>query len=657
MLSLRRLYVLLTAAFAAQAALWNAIALTRGLLDPEADLVPSAVAFQVAVLVVTVPIFVLHWRWAGRLAGRAPEERAADARRFYLFAMAASFVVPMLSNAHDLVAALLRPVGGDAEPIAGDVVRAAVALVILGVVAWFNGRVIQDERAAVGEPGRAAAFRRLYTLGLAAVGLTMAINGAIGLLRVAIAGAGDVGAAVILGRRQTAELAASALVGVVAWAWFWRAAQARFASGAADEERSTLRKIYLYAVVLVTVLAVVFQSTTLVAGLLRSLLGLPSLGDFRDPLAVIVVNALAWALHRRVLLADAAAADEAPRQAAIRRLYDYLVAAVGMGAGLAGLGGVVHVLIGLLGRAAIGDAQREMLAWSAAGLLSGLVVWTLPWRRAQAEALADGDRAEAARDALPRKAYLYFYLLVAAVAFIVGCVYVVFRIVGVALGEPDPQNDLGLDLARAVAVVAIAAATWAYHLRILRADGDLDATARRRRLAALTVVVADGGDGAFGAAVLTALARSLDGLKLVAAPQGEPARAAMGAAAHAAGLEEPPDGGLEALRGADAIVAPWSLAAANAPDAALAAAIGASPARKLVMPTATPGWDWVGLDPRPADEWVEQAVAAVEQVAAGERVRPRRPLGAAATVLLGIGLVLLVTAIGIPVFALVDSLF
>jgi len=658
MVSLRRAYVLLTAAFAAQAATWSAIGLARGLLDPGADLVPSAVSFQVAVLVVTVPIFLLHWRWAGRLADAAHGERASDARRFYLLAMAASFVVPMITNAIDLLQALLTPLAGDPEPILGDAVRAAVALAILGVVLRFNSGVLAAERAAVGEPGRGAAFRRLYTFGLAAVALIIGANGAIGLLRIVLVGPGSGDVAVSLGGSDAARLGAAALVGLAVWAWFWRAAVARFASGARDEEISTLRKLYLYAVVLVTVLTVVFQGTTLLAGFFRQLLDLPSLGDFRDPLAVIVVNALVWLFHRRAILADAAAAGEAPRQAAIRRLYDYLVAAVGLGAGLAGLSGVVYVLIGLLGRTGIVDAQREVLAWSAAGLLSGLVVWTLPWRRAQAEAAVDDERAVAARDALPRKAYLYFYLLVSAVAFIVGCVYIVFRVVGLALGEPDPQNDLGLDLARATAMAAIAAATWFFHLRVLRADGDLDATARRRRLAALNVVVADGGDGAFGAAVLAALARSLVGLQVVPAGLGEPARAAMAAASSAAGLGEAPDvGPAEAARAADVIIAPWSVAGADAPDGAFAAAIAQSGARKLLVPSAAPGWDWIGVDPRDPSEWVDQAVLAVEQVAAGERVAPRRPLGAAATVLLGIGLIILVAAIGIPLFALMDNLF
>lgn len=658
MVSLRRAYILLTSAFAAQAATWSAIALARGLLDPAADLVPSAVAFQVAVLVVTVPIFVLHWRWAGRLAAAEPAEREADARRFYLLAMGASFVVPMVSNAIDLLAAVLGPLAGDALPGASELVRPAVALVILGIVLRFNGRVLGAERAAVGEPGRAAAFRRLYELGLAGVGLIVGANAAIGLLRIILAGSGGADVAVALGSGDAARLAAGVLVGAAVWAWFWRAAQRRFDAGARDEERSTLRKLYLYAVVLVTALTVVFQATTLLAGFFRQLLDLPSLGDFRDPLVVIVVNALVWFYHRRAILADAAAATEAPRQAAIRRLYEYLVAAIGLGAGLAGLGGVVHVLIGLIGDPNIADNQREILAWSAAGLLSGLSVWVLPWRRSQAEAVGDDERAEAARDALPRKAYLYFYLLVAAVSFIVGCVYIVFRVVGLALGEPDPQNDLGLDLARAAALATIAAGTWAYHLRILRADGDLDATARRRRLAALTVLVADGGDGTLGIALLGALARGIDGARLVPVGLSEQARAAMAAAPGDAGTAYAPTAvAADAVQGADVIIAPWEAARADGPDPAFAAAVARSTARKLLLPMSSPGWDWIGVEPREREDWVTQAVAAVEQVAAGEPVAPRRTLGAAATVLLGIGLVILVTAIGIPLFALVSNLF
>jgi len=459
--------------------------------------------------VVTVPIYALHWRWADRLNRGDAEERESGARSFVLYAMLALFVLPIVANLYSVLAALLAVAFGDtADDLVSRLVRSIAGLVVFGVAAALVVRQLRADRESAGEPGRSAAFRRLYTFGLAAVGLGLGANGVVGLIQFLLRTVLPSAASLPAGAEHLADRTASALIGVGLGALLWRRAQRWYGAGDDDEARSTLRKLYLYAVVLIAVMTAVGNAAMLLAGMLRVWLGLESEGDWRVALSVIVVGAGLWAYHRHVLDSDAAAAEEAARQAALRWLYSYLVAAVGLGATLAGLVGLVNVALRAAFHAStIGDAQREILAWSIAGVAAGLSVWLLPWRRAQGEAIGDSAEAAAARGAIPRKAYLYFYLLVSAVALISSAVYLVYRLVGVLLGEVDPDDDMGLDIARALALASIAAAAWGYHLRVLRADGDLDAGVRRRRLSDLAVLVVGAGDGKLGAAVLAALAR------------------------------------------------------------------------------------------------------------------------------------------------------
>ncbi len=659
MAAIRRTYVLLTSAFALQAAAWAAAFLLGGLVDPAADPVPTAIAFQVAVLVVTVPLFIVHWRWALRMGADDPAEATSGARCFYLYAMAGLFVLPIVINAHTLLYTLLTPVaGGGTEGLTSDLAKSVSSIFVFGAAAWIIRRQLIADREATGEPGRSSAFRRLFTFGLSAVGLVIGANGAIALLHTLMQGVVVVG--IPLGARQVAEVAAAALVGGGLWATLWLYAQRRFATGEPDETDSALRKLYLHGVVLITVLAAVFNAALLLAGYLRTALGLDPRGDWRAPLAVIAVNGLLWAYHRHVLNEDVAAAGEAPRQAAMRRLYDYLVAVVGLFATLAGLVGVVDVLLRALGGAGgIGDAQREVLAWSIAGLAAGLPVWLRPWRRAQNEAVAGDAAGEAARAALPRKAYLYFTLLVAAVTLVTSAVYIIFRLISTALGEPDPESNLGLDLARAAALAAIAAATWAYHFRALRADGDLDAGARRRRLSALTVVVADSMDGGIGARLIEALAREASHVSLVPAGIGETAGARMRAAAQAAGfaLPDPAPTLAESVASADVVIAPWRALTPDRPaEAAFAQAMAGGSARRLIVPTSDDQWAWIGVDAREQEAVDADVVRAVEQIAAGAPVAPVHRLNPAELVLIGVGLLVLAGIVGIPLAILLSRL-
>ncbi len=626
MVAIRRWYVYLVCAISLQSVTWAVIALLRGLLIGLERPV-TATAFEIAVIIVGLPLFLGHWLWAQRLAATEADvqERASAVRRLYIYGTLAGFLAPALANAFTLLRTLFSLASGVYRPdylapdnyTAGQSVgRALAALVVLGLMWFYHSRVVRADSLAAPEAGHLATVRRLYVLGFSAAGMWMSTLVVMHLLRWLMLQAGP-SLVFEMGRAALADELARALVGVPTWLIFWRWARRLFTGPSVEERESAFRKLYLYAVVLVAVLGAVAYATMILAGFFRRVVGLPPQGDLRQPLPIVIGMAVLWAYHTLILRDDAAQAGEAPRQAGVRRLYLYLVAAVGLAALLIGLGGEVSVVIRSLAERVFGLDLREQVAWFTAALLAGLPVWLLPWFRAQN--LAAGGQGREERQSIIRKIYLYFYLLVATLTVLSAAVYVVYRLLSRALGASSSGN-LVSDLAQAVAYLLIAAGVWLYHGAVLREDTRLARGDRSERLAGLRVAVVDGGDGRVGRGVLAALRQELPQLPVTAVGLTPEAAAAMGVAP-----------GLEGLREVTLIVGSWE---ALRPDGATpeVAALAAYSGRKLLIPVWPEGADWAGVE-RWSDEALARQVArAVKQLSNGEEVRLARPLGAGAII-------------------------
>lgn len=634
MATVRRWYLLLVSLISLQSITWAIIALLRGLLASRVPTPLEEVAFQLAVVVVGLPIFLVHWLWWQRLAAREAEEGASTLRHLYLRLTLVLFLLPAANNVYHLVASILRPLLGEAEsaviPLGERLASNAVALVVLGLFWLYHRRLVA---AAPTTSDEASALRRAYLLLLSAAGLALTVAGAGALLYWLMRQIGPPAAG-----GSVAEPLALLAVGLPLWLAFWRAAQQLFTHGTPAEREALLYKLYLYAVVFVTALGTVGALTVILAGILRRLLSLPPEGDIREPLSLVLTLAVPWVYHSIVLRAHARLATEGPRQATIRRLYLYLMAAIGLAAFLVGIAGNLSVLISLLDRAAITE-PRESLAWFTAALLAGLPLWLLPWRQVQHRATLPDAAGHAERRSLVRRLYLYFFIFAATMTVLIGAIYVVSQLLMLALGEREVAGLLS-DIGQALAFVLIAVGVWLYHGFVMRGDGQRGAAAQQAQLAAMRVAVVDLGAGRFGEALRARLRAEMPGLTILPV-----------------GPIPPAEEGASLLPEADILVVPWEAAAPGltAADPALAAAIAASPARRLLVPTPAAGWEWAGLPHATPDERVGQTVQALQQMIAGEAVGgERRPSGAIIALAI-LGILALLCALG-PLFGLILSL-
>ena len=117
MIDVRRWYLYLVSAITVQAFAWALISFCRHLLL-ERPVDREMVALQLAAMIVTLPLFLVHWLWAQRLAGRDREERASFPRRLYLTGMLAAFLAPLVYNAFNGLRGLLNLLLGG--PFSGE---------------------------------------------------------------------------------------------------------------------------------------------------------------------------------------------------------------------------------------------------------------------------------------------------------------------------------------------------------------------------------------------------------------------------------------------------------------------------------------------------------------------------------------------------------
>jgi hypothetical protein len=619
--NVRRAYVYLVCLASLQGVAWAVISLLRNLLAPPARTSPENTALQLAIIIVALPVFVVHWVWAQRLAAGDEEERGAILRRLYLYVALATFLGPLLANALDLLDDLLHLALGlrpESARFVGEAPLTYLAhpLVVMGVmlVLWLYHRaVLRRDQRQVAEESAGATLRRLYLYGWSAAGLALVALSLIALLRWLLewVGAG----AVIVSQPDPLREVARLAVGLPLWLICWGQAQRLFAGADEGERASVERQGYLYLVILASVLAAVGSLTTILANILGRLLGAPDAGisDLRPTLAILPVAALVWAYHAYVLRHDIALAGEPSGAAWLRQTYRYLVAAIGLGALLVGVAGDLTLLIRALAGAQFVGGVSGQAAWFTALILTGLPVWMLPWRSAQLAATAPGPEGDQESQSPARKIYLYFYLLIATATVLGSGVYVVSRLLALALGASQEGNLLA-EVAQAVVYSGMAVGIWLYHGALLRADGRRAKQMRAEALAELRVAILAPGDEALQSALLEGLRRELPGLDL--------------SALDAAAADAP-----RLLAQADLIVGPWPMA--------LELAVAASPAQKLLLPAERPGWHWLGQRELRSREAVRAAVRAIRQLAAGQQPEtPRHPnmVVIVLAVILGLGL-------------------
>ena len=300
--------------------------------------------------------------------------------------------------------------------------------------------------------------RRLYFYSAAFIGLQIFAAGLrriLALLLERLFWPAAIGGGEVSAERLSFSVALLA-VGLPLWAFHWLVAQRGL--DRPEEQLSTLRRLYGYAVLLVAALGVLYATYILAGALLRARTYTPE--DIAAALAALLVDGAIWVYHWRVMAADRVIVERRGGQATLRRWYMLICQAVGLSLGGYAAAGLVGTLLRIALQPGIGDVRGVRAA--VASLIAGFVFW-LPhhlWARRLLEAPTP-LRADEARSTL-RQVYAALVITITAVAALGAAALLLQTALLAAFGGAS-WSEIVTDHTQAIGSLLVAVPLWLYH--------------------------------------------------------------------------------------------------------------------------------------------------------------------------------------------------
>ena len=533
MKSIRRLYFYLVAFISIEVVLWGLILLLRSIFD---DRVSSGgadtLAQALALILVGVPIFLIHWLWAQRASVREEEEKTASLRAVFLYGILLGTLVPVVQNLLAFINRTLLDVThldysraylGGYQTLSDNF----IAILMNLIVAAYFWSVLGNEWKTLPDKQNFSEVRRLYRYIWMLYGLLMAVIGMQQVLRFLFYIPSDV-----LGNLRSETLVngiALLIVGTPVWIYSWRIIQDSLSDSA--EMGSNLRLGILYILALGGVITVITVAFNIVSEVILIILGESSifsqfLKGIGEPLSIGIPLGAIWAYYGHWLNRHIQAVGDKVQQAALKRLYQYILAFIGLVVAVVGVGTLLTFIIDMATTRGftLGNYQRSNLASSLSSLIIGIPLWLMNWRPMQADATSEGEMGDHARRSVIRKFYLYLTLfasVIGGMATAVGLVYLLLRTL--LSGEVD--SNFAAQLLDLIQLLVLSSVVLIYHLNALRADGASISDALAEKQSTFSLLIVDSGDG-FVDAVKAALAKSEAKVQVTTAtpaekPQGD----------------------------------------------------------------------------------------------------------------------------------------
>jgi len=602
MKTIRRAYYYMVALVSLEVVTWAVIGLARSALDTSTVGGSSQrLAGALAMILVGLPVFFVHWRLAQRDAAQDPEERFSAVRAVFLYAAMVSLFGPALQNLMAIVNRLFAEifnlsqryvfVGGSQE-LSDNL----VAIVVNLVLAYYFWGVLQADWLAGPQGDGFAVTRRvsrylwsLYGLGFAFAGIQQLLSFVFGVGIMASEGT----------MRELVNGLTFSIVGLPVWVYSWQQIQNSLTQE--GERSSMLRTIFLYLVTFVSCVTVLISGGTALSEILRTILVSTEyistlISRMGESLPVAIPAAALWGYYSRVLTRERNAVSDLPRRSGMRRLYFYVLGFLGLWAVFVGVELLLIFVVDMVFDTAfkwVSFNQRE-LADALAVILVGAPVWLLNWLPMSAEAAAKDEEGDHARRSVNRKGYLYLSLFIGVMGVMFSAGAILYQIFDAVLGRPP--SDFVLTLVHTLVTLGLFVVVTLYHWRVQNQDSRMSSASLEAQHAAFPVVVIDPGDGEFAGLVAAAINKAAPKIPVTVYTAGEKID--------------------KSLASASAIALPAHLLS-SAPDA-LARWLGKYTGKRVVVPAQTDEWTWIGLDEDKLEKLAKQAAAALRQLAEGQ---------------------------------------
>lgn len=457
------------------------------------NFVRDQIARQGAFLIVSTPVFLIHWRYIRGLAEK-PSESSAALRKLFMYACMALTLIVAIETLYQLIE-------GSVELLLGrSLVESAlwpnqwlIHLLLAGThlaLFLYFAQQIQSDGDLGTEKGWAGTWRRLFQMIVGLTGLGLLIAGAASVLafvwQMLLEFFSDItfmSAGVGWWQGSIANSVTNVMIGGLIWRLNllrWDTLMAvRVESGTKPfppaEGRTALRRLYLYIATILSAISALVPAAVLLRMGILFLLGAGdsvNVNDISLQLGLLPIGILAWRWHWGQVFAEARHYGDSRESELVRRLYYYSIAATGLVLLWVGL---VDLLRALLDFAVIGAAstennfRTEQIATGISLIAVGAPVRVVHWRTAQRAAGQDGPVGRSERGSWPRRAYLYGIALVGALLILFELAQVIYRLFLWALDNPN-ADPFGIETLDSLVRSGTAAIFWTLHIIVIRAD-------------------------------------------------------------------------------------------------------------------------------------------------------------------------------------------
>ncbi|RLD10240.1 MAG: hypothetical protein DRI56_02990 [Chloroflexota bacterium] len=608
MKTIRSLYTYLITLISLEVVTWGMIRLARTFTNPQIEGNAGQLAGALALILVGLPIFLLHWWMAQRQAAAEEEERFCIIRAIFFYGAFLGALIPIIQNTLALVNRFLINIfqqpsymsifGG--RQIWSDNLIAIFMNALLGGYVFYS---LQKDWDATPPNDNLSNIRRLARYILLIYGLGMLVGGVHEVIRYLFSFARTIGATP---QNWLANGLALLIVGIPLWIVVWRIIQRSLQHF--SERTALLRQIILFLISLFSAVGILVPLGIIIKILVEVIFGGHQafgvvLMEIGEPLALALPLGGVWAYYSRALYQTFNAEPFLKRGDLFRKLYYYILSALGLIATLIGLQMLFAFIIDLSLRSTAlwGGLLRERLAAALASLVVGLPIWLSAWKLMLADVAEKGEAGERARRSLVRKTYLYIALFVGVIGAMISSGYASFILFKALLGQVEP--DLLAEVLTSLSQLLIFGGLLAYHLSLLRSDKKMAQRFLSDLHAQFPVLILTTQNGAFASQAVTTFQREMPSLPL---------------AVHA--IENGvPD---ETMSQARAVIIPGDIVAE--PNDAIRVWLKNFSGQRLAIPTSAKNWHWLFGSGRGHLAMIKRTVKIVREMAEGDEISSSR---------------------------------
>jgi len=530
MKTVRRLYFYAVALISLEVVLWGVIGLLRTVVNNLSIGSVDALTRALALVLVGVPIFLIHWGWAQNAASRDEEEHTASLRAVFLYAALLGTLVPVVQNLLALINRLFLQASSmpRASALLGASQTTADNLIAIGMnllVAWYIWTVLKKDWATLPDTENFSDIRRLYRYIWLLYSLLMTVIGVQQVIRFSF----NIPTQVV-GTAQPYLLVnglALLAVGLPIWLYTWNLCQSALSEP--GERGSVLRLGVLYLLALGGVIAVLASGGAFLYQILSQILGAgvpwqDLITNIGGPISVALPLGVVWAYYGSWLDRHIESVAEGERRAALKRPYLYILSFIGLAAAFTGAALLIRAIIsmGLAQQLVSSDPLLGQTARALAALAVGLPLWLMVWRRVDAQARTEAAQGTTERRSVVRRGYLYLVLFISVIGGMAAAVSLVFRLLSALLGG-DAGGNFAAEVLNSFQLLVLFGVVLTYHLLVLRRDGASKAGEEAAGPAEFPVLILDPGRGDFAAQARQALEKGGSGLRVAVLGAAEPA--------------------------------------------------------------------------------------------------------------------------------------